>query len=69
MSDEIRELLSLREHLGSLAGFGGVRVAQCLSFLYCDVFVCLRPVSFVPNDFSGRPVLRPLFQVWRTLTV
>ena len=52
VSDERRELLTLREHLGSLAGFGGVRVAQWLSFLYCVVFVCLRPVSFVPNDLS-----------------
>jgi hypothetical protein len=41
------------EHLGSPPGFGGVRVAHLSSFLCCVFsFVCLRPVSCVPNVVS-----------------
>ena len=50
MSYKRQELLTIRERLGSLTGFGVVRVAQC--FRFCVVFVCLRPVSCIPNDFS-----------------
>ena len=50
MSYKRQELLTVRKRLGSLTGFGVVRVAHCFSF--CVVFVCLRPVSCVPNDFS-----------------
>ena len=43
MSYKRQELLTLRERLGSLTGFGVVRVAHCFNF--CVVCVCLRPVS------------------------
>ena len=35
--------------------FGGIRAAHRFNFLYCFCFVCLRPVSCVPNvaSFSG----------------
>jgi hypothetical protein len=42
--------LTLRQHLGSPQVFGGVRIADLLSFLYCVVFVvCLRHVSCEAN--------------------
>ena len=45
-----QELLTLREHLGLPPGFWGVSVVYLFSFLYwCFCFVCLRPVSCVPN--------------------
>ena len=45
-----QELPTLREHLGSLPIFDGVRVAHLFSFLCCGFF--FRPVSFVPNVAS-----------------
>jgi hypothetical protein len=42
--------LNIFIHFSSLTGVGVVRVAHCFSF--CVVFVCLRPVSCVPTDFS-----------------
>ena len=39
-------------HLGLPPVFGGVRVAHLFSFLCCFIFVCLRPVSCVPNVAS-----------------
>jgi hypothetical protein len=46
-----KELITLC-HRGSSPVFGGVRVAQLLSFLLCFCFVCRRPVSCVPNVAS-----------------
>jgi hypothetical protein len=46
----------IREHLGSPPVFGGVRVVHRFSFLCCVFcFVCLGPVSCIPNvaSFSG----------------
>ena len=54
------ELIALREHMGSPLVFGGVRVARCFSFLcYVLCFVCLRPVSCLPNvaNFSRLSIL------------
>ena len=39
-------------HLDLPPVFGGVRVAHLFSFLCCFIFVCLRPVSCVPNVAS-----------------
>jgi hypothetical protein len=53
-------LLTLHVHLDSTPVFGEVRVAHLLSFLCCVFyFVCLRPVSCVPNvaRFSGLSIL------------
>ena len=45
-----QELLALCGCMGSPTVFGGVRVAHRSSFLCCVFqFVCLRPVSCVPN--------------------
>jgi len=41
-----QELLTIREHLGSLAVFGGVRVADFLVFYVVSCFVCLRLVYY-----------------------
>ena len=60
MSDKKQELLTLREHMDSLPVFDGIRVAHLFSFLCCVYFfVCLRPVSCVPNvvSFSGLSIL------------
>ena len=59
-----QELHTLREHLGSLTVFGGVRVPRLFSFLFCVFgFVCLRPVSYAPNvaSISGLSILDFLF--------
>jgi hypothetical protein len=51
-----QELLTLRAHPSSHRFLVGNRVAHLLSFLCCVIcFVCLRPVSCVPNvaNFSG----------------
>ena len=43
-------MLTLRERLGSPRFFCGVRVGHIFSFQCCvNSFVCLRPVSSVPN--------------------
>jgi len=58
VSYKIQEMLTFRDHLGSPRFFiGCVRVSHLFSFLCCVVlccvfrfcFVCLRPVSCVPN--------------------
>ena len=49
------EVLTLHEHMDSPPVFGGVRVAHLVIFLCCVVilcFVCLLPVSCVPNVVS-----------------
>ena len=46
--------------MGTLAVFGEVRVANLFKFLFCiSSFVCLRPVSCVPNvaTVSGLSIL------------
>jgi hypothetical protein len=48
MSNKRQGLLILYEHLGSLPGFDWACDAHLFSFL-CLCFVCLRPVSCVPN--------------------
>ena len=57
-----QERLTLREHLGSPPVFGGVSVPHLFSILCCVVFlcfICLHPVSYVPNvaSFSGLFIL------------
>ena len=57
-----KELLTLRKHLGSLPVFGAIHVDYLCSFRCCVVFfwfVCLRPVSCVPNvtSVSGFSIL------------
>ena len=52
--------VNLREHLGFTWVFGGVHVAHLFSFLCCVFcFICLRPVSRVPNvaSVSGLSIL------------
>jgi hypothetical protein len=39
-------------HLGLPPVFGGVGVAHLFSFLCCFIFVCLRPVTCVPDVAS-----------------
>jgi hypothetical protein len=39
VSYKCKARLTLRQHLGSPQFFGGVRIADLLSFLYCVVFV------------------------------
>jgi hypothetical protein len=47
------ELLTLHEYRGEYPVFGGVCVSNLFSFLCCVIcFVCLRPVSCVPNVAS-----------------
>jgi len=46
-----QELLTLRKHLGSPLGVGGVRIAHLFSFLCCG-FYFLRPVSCGPSVAS-----------------
>ena len=53
-------VLTLHEHLGSPPVFCGSVLLICFSFLCCVFgFVCLRPVSCVPNvaNVSGFPIL------------
>jgi len=55
-----QKLLTLHNHLGSPPVFGGVGVAHLFSFLCCVFcFVCLLPVSCVPNiaSCSGLSIL------------
>ena len=48
-----QELLTIREHLNSFSIFGWLSIAHLFSFLCCYYcFVCLRPVSCVPNAAS-----------------
>jgi hypothetical protein len=57
-----QERLTLREHMGSPPVFGGVSVPH-LFIILCWVvflcFICLHPVSYVPNvaSFSGLFIL------------
>ena len=61
-------LLTLREHMSSPSVFDGIHVPHCFSFLCCvAIFVCLSPVSCVPNvanvyglSIPGCPLLFPL---------
>jgi len=62
MSYKRQELFTLRENLGSLGFVCGVHVTHLFSLLCCVVFlcfVCLLPVSCVPNvaRFSELPIL------------
>ena len=55
-----QQLLTLREHMGSLPVAVGVRVAQVFSFLGCVfLFVCLRPATDMPSvvEVSALPIL------------
>ena len=62
MSYKSQELLTHLKYLSSVQVVGSVSVAHLFSFLCCVVFfsfVCLGPVSYVPNvaSISGMSVL------------
>jgi hypothetical protein len=61
VSYKTQKLLDLHGRLGSPRGFGGVRVPYLFIFFFCIVFffVCLRPVSCIPNavSFAGISIL------------
>jgi hypothetical protein len=53
-------VLALCGYMGSPSFFGGVCGAHLFCFLWCGCcFVCLRPVSYVPNvlKFSGLSII------------
>ena len=61
-ADKRQELLTLREHMGSLRGFGCVRVAHHFSLLYCAFcFVCLRLVYTMLSVSLDGPFLIATF--------
>jgi hypothetical protein len=61
VSYKTQKLLDLHGRLGSPRGFGGVRVPYLFIIFFCIVFffVCLRPVSCIPNavSFAGMSIL------------
>ena len=65
-------MLNLHEHLNSPLVFGGVRVAHLFCSMLCFCFVCLHPVSCVPDVacVAGLSILHcPIGFLWRLLII